>query len=92
VKIDDPKSPLTAMFHGREFEIHNETYAFARNSFSRKNVHVLTSIDYNRMSEADRNKEPAATGMVTIRGATSTSRARTAYSMKRTGTTKRSTR
>ena len=29
VKIDDPKSPLTAMFHGQEFDIHDETYTFA---------------------------------------------------------------
>ena len=26
VKIDDPKSPLTAMFNGQDFEIHDETY------------------------------------------------------------------
>ena len=35
VKIDDPKSPLTAMFHGQEFEIHDETYTFNQESFSR---------------------------------------------------------
>ena len=29
VKIDDPKSPLTAMFHGQDFDIHDETYTFA---------------------------------------------------------------
>ena len=57
VKIDDPKSPLTAMFHGQEFEIHDETYTFAQDSFSRKNVHVLTSIDYDKMSAADKAKE-----------------------------------
>jgi len=57
VKIDDPKSPLTAMFHGEEFEIHDETYTFAQDSFSRKNVHVLTSIDYGKMSDADKAKE-----------------------------------
>jgi type 1 glutamine amidotransferase len=57
VKIDDPNSPLTAMFHGREFEIHDETYTFAQDSFSRKNVHVLTSIDYGKMSAADKAKE-----------------------------------
>jgi type 1 glutamine amidotransferase len=57
VKIDDPKSPLTAMFHGQEFEIHDETYTFNQDSFSRKNVHVLTSIDYDKMSEADKKKE-----------------------------------
>ena len=57
VKIDDPNSPLTAMFHGKEFEIHDETYTFAQNSFSRKNVHVLTSIDYDKMSPEDKAKE-----------------------------------
>jgi type 1 glutamine amidotransferase/Ca2+-binding EF-hand superfamily protein len=57
VKIDDPNSPLTAMFHGKEFEIHDETYTFAQQSFSRKNVHVLTSIDYDKMSAADKAKE-----------------------------------
>lgn len=57
VKIDDPNSPLTAMFHGKEFEIHDETYTFAQDSFSRRNVHVLTSIDYSKMSPEDKAKE-----------------------------------
>jgi type 1 glutamine amidotransferase len=57
VKIDDPDSPLTAMFHGKEFEIHDETYTFQQESFSRRNVHVLTSIDYDKMSAADKAKE-----------------------------------
>ena len=57
VKIDDPKSPLTAMFHGEEYVIHDETYTFAQDSFSRKNVHMLTSIDYDKMSAADKAKE-----------------------------------
>lgn len=57
VKIDDPNSPLTAMFHGQEYEIHDETYTFAQDSFSRKNVHVLTSIDYAKMSDQDKAKE-----------------------------------
>jgi uncharacterized protein len=57
VKIDDPKSPLTAMFHGEEFQIHDEIYTLAQDSFSRKNVHVLTSIDYAKMSDEDKAKE-----------------------------------
>jgi type 1 glutamine amidotransferase len=61
VKIDDPTSPLTAMFHGQPFEIHDETYTFAQDSFSRKNVHVLTSVDYDKMSPEDKAKEPAQT-------------------------------
>jgi type 1 glutamine amidotransferase/Ca2+-binding EF-hand superfamily protein len=61
VKIDDPKSPLTAMFHGQEFPITDETYTFMQDSFSRTNVHMLTSIDYAKMSDADKALEPAAT-------------------------------
>jgi type 1 glutamine amidotransferase len=62
VKIDDPKSPLTQMFHGQEFTIHDETYTLLQDSNSSwKNIHVLTSIDYSKMSDADKAKEPAAT-------------------------------
>ncbi len=57
VKIDDPKSPVTAMFHGQEFEIHDETYTFGMEVWSRKNLHVLTSIDYDKMSPEDKAKE-----------------------------------
>jgi type 1 glutamine amidotransferase len=57
VKIDDPNSPLTAMFQGKEFEIRDETYTFVQESFSRRNVHVLTSIDYSKMSAEDKAKE-----------------------------------
>jgi len=60
VKIDDPKSPLTAPFHGQPFEIRDETYTYPMESFSRQNVHVLTSVDYSKMSEEDKAKEPAA--------------------------------
>lgn len=58
-KIDDPKSPLTKMFHGEDFEIRDETYVYAQDSFSRKNVHVLTSVNYAKMADADKAKEPA---------------------------------
>jgi uncharacterized protein len=61
VKIDDPHSPLTVMFPPRGFEIVDETYTFAQDSFSRKRVHVLTSINYPKMSAEDKAKEPAAT-------------------------------
>lgn len=61
VKIDDPKSPLTQMFSPNGYVIVDETYTFAQNSFSRKRVHVLTSVNYNKMSQCDKEKEPAAT-------------------------------
>ncbi len=55
-KIDDPNSPLTAMFKDG-FAINDETYTFAAKSWSRENVHVLTSIDYSKMSDEDKAKE-----------------------------------
>jgi type 1 glutamine amidotransferase len=61
VKIDDPNSPLTSMFPARGYEIVDETYTFAQDSFSRKRVHVLTSINYPKMSAEDKAKEPTAT-------------------------------
>jgi type 1 glutamine amidotransferase len=61
VKIDDPNSPLTVMFPPRGYEMVDETYTFAQDSFSRKRVHVLTSINYPRMSAEDKAKEPADT-------------------------------
>ncbi len=60
VKIDDPHSPLTSMFPARGYTIVDETYTFAQDSFSRKRVHVLTSINYAKMSAEDKAKEPAA--------------------------------
>jgi type 1 glutamine amidotransferase len=45
------------MFHGEDFDVFDETYTFSLQSFSRENVHVLTSIDYDRMSFMDRLKE-----------------------------------
>ena len=61
VKVDDPNSPLTAMFPARGYEVVDETYTFAQDSFSRKRVHVLTSVNYKRMSNEDKAKEPAGT-------------------------------
>jgi type 1 glutamine amidotransferase len=55
-KIDDPSNPLTAMFRPG-FAVDDETYTFSVRSWSRKNLHVLTSIDYSQMSEADKLKE-----------------------------------
>lgn len=61
VRIDDPASPINAAFAGRPFTIHDEIYTFEQASFSRKNVRVLTSVDYSRMSPEDQAKEPAST-------------------------------
>ena len=57
VKIDDPRSPLTSMFKSSSFEFADETYSFFMESWSRRNVHVLMSIDYAKMSDADKARE-----------------------------------
>ncbi len=57
VKVDDKASPLTKMFNGQDFDVNDETYTFSINSFSRKNVRVLTSINYDKMSFMDKLKE-----------------------------------
>jgi type 1 glutamine amidotransferase len=57
-KIDDPDSPLTAMFRGpQQFSIVDETYTFGAQVWSRKNLRVLTSVDYAKMSDDDKRKE-----------------------------------
>ena len=57
VKLDDPGSPINAPFKGQSFEIRDETYTFPMDSWSRENVHVLTSVDYSKMSDADKAQE-----------------------------------
>jgi type 1 glutamine amidotransferase len=56
VRVEDPKSPLTAMFKG-PLELTGEIYTFSMDTYSRENLRVLTSVDYSKMSEADRAKE-----------------------------------
>jgi type 1 glutamine amidotransferase len=57
VKIDDPSNPVNAPFKGQGYVIVDETYTFSRNTYSRDNLHVLTSIDYAKMSAEDKAKE-----------------------------------
>ena len=56
-KIDDPKSPLTTMFKGAPLVVKDETYTFGMDTYSRKNLHILTSVDYSKMSDVDKAKE-----------------------------------
>ena len=78
VKVDDPNSPLTKMFKSNPqlsteapggvkvppMVVVDETYTFGRETYSRKNLRVLTSIDYAKMTEEDKKKEvnPRADG------------------------------
>ena len=57
VKIDDPKNPINAPFKGRSFNTVDEVYTFNQTSFSRKNVRVLTSIDYSLMTDCQKGLE-----------------------------------
>jgi type 1 glutamine amidotransferase len=59
-KIDDPNSPLTKMFvNAMPFSLDDETYTFSVNadSYSRSNLHVLTSIDFAQMSGTEKAKQ-----------------------------------
>ena len=47
-----------------DFQIIDETYTFGRDTYSRENLRVLTSVDYAKMSAEDKAKEqnPRADG------------------------------
>ncbi len=62
VKIDDPKSPITAPFKGQPYEATDEVYTFNQDSFSRENVRVLTSVDYSKMSAEVKAQESQNNG------------------------------
>jgi type 1 glutamine amidotransferase len=55
VKLDDPQHPVNACFKGKPFQINDEIYIF-REPYSRDNLHVLLSLDLDRM--ADPGKRP----------------------------------
>jgi len=44
IRVEDPKSPLTAAFKGKGFEVTDEIYQF-RHGYSRENLRVLLSVD-----------------------------------------------
>ena len=57
-KIDEPNHPLNAPFKGlSDFQVIDETYTFGRETYSRTNLRVLTSVDYAKMSAEDKAKE-----------------------------------
>jgi hypothetical protein len=45
IKLDDPASPLNAMFDRKGFEIRDEIYTF-KDPYSREKLHILMSIDW----------------------------------------------
>jgi type 1 glutamine amidotransferase len=57
-KIDDPSSPLTAMFpKDQPFVLDDETYTFKKEPYSREKLHVLASIDMSQMNDKDKKAE-----------------------------------
>jgi type 1 glutamine amidotransferase len=58
-KIDEPNHPLNAPFKKLKepLLVVDETYTFGRDTYSRKNLRVLTSVDYAKMSDEDKKKE-----------------------------------
>jgi type 1 glutamine amidotransferase len=58
IKVDEPDHPMNAAFKGQPpLLVMDETYTFARDFYSRRNVRVLTSVDYAAMSAEDKAKE-----------------------------------
>jgi type 1 glutamine amidotransferase len=58
VKVDEPDHPLNAPFKGQPpLQVVDETYTYGRDTYSRANLRVLTSIDYAAMSAEDKAKE-----------------------------------
>ena len=55
VHLDDPTNPINAAFKGQDYDTIDEVYTF--NGWTRDNVHVLTSIDYSKMSACERGLE-----------------------------------
>ncbi|HEY3454495.1 MAG TPA: ThuA domain-containing protein [Bryobacteraceae bacterium] len=48
IKVDDPKSPLTAAFGGKEFLYTDEFFRFPNPPYSRDKLHILLSIDVQK--------------------------------------------
>jgi type 1 glutamine amidotransferase len=58
VKVDEPDHPLNAAFkENPQLQVIDETYTFGRDTYSRQNLRVLTSVDYAKMSAEDKAKE-----------------------------------
>jgi type 1 glutamine amidotransferase/sugar phosphate isomerase/epimerase len=55
IKIDDPASPLTAAFEGKEFEWQDEFFRYTTPPYAREKVHVLLSFD---VEKTDMHQKP----------------------------------
>lgn len=53
IKLDDPKSPINAVFGGKSFEFVDEYFRFPSPPYSREKLHILLSFD---VSKTDMNQ------------------------------------
>ena len=58
LKVDDPASPLTAMFGGTSFPFSDEIYTF-RSPYARDKLRVLLSIDYEKSPDVQKGEQRA---------------------------------
>ena len=58
LKVDDPQSPLTAVFGGRPFAFSDEIYTF-RSPYARDKLRVLLSIDYENSPDVQKGEQRA---------------------------------
>jgi hypothetical protein len=59
IKLDDPRSPLNAVFEGREFSVTSQAFQLQETGNLRERLHVLLSIDMKKMSLEGRRIFPA---------------------------------
>lgn len=56
VKLDDPQHPVNACFGGKPWRINDEIYIF-REPYSRERLHVLLSLDLDRMDDPGKRSD-----------------------------------
>ena len=56
VKLDDPQHPVNACFGGKPWRINDEIYIF-RGPYSRERLHVLLSLDLDRMDDPGKRSD-----------------------------------
>jgi len=56
IKLDDPQHPINACFGGKPWRINDEIYIF-REPYSRKRLHVLLSLDLDRMADPGKRSD-----------------------------------
>ena len=67
VRIDDPKSPLTAQFEGKPFDFSDEIYTY-KDTYTREKLHILLSVDIEKSGiKSGENRKDHDYGVAWIR-------------------------